>query len=333
MKTNDVSDKAEEKAVANSPSYTITIEREKLWKGMALFAIGLIVLSQFLSVSLAIQPKFKIGKKGFSDAPTAQQIVTADFDKSELEQIVLPAEGIQLPITWGDLGKQMIKDGVIDEQKFRKIFPEGFSDNDEAVFTGNLNQPIVMTNANSRFILDMLWAFGLANKNDILENGEMTDPQYGGDAGAFAATGGWSLSAGMPMDHYSAHSYVKLTAEEQNRVDSVSRGIFRPCCGNSTHFPDCNHGMAMLGLLQLMAADGASEQEMYDVALVVNSFWFPQTYMDLAVYFEEQGVKWNDVSAQEVLSSKYSSGQGYQQTRGLIKSLPQPAQGGGGCGA
>ena len=31
--------------------------------------------------------------------------------------------------------------------------------------------------------------------------------------------------------------------------NKIAKGIYRPCCNNSTYFPDCNHGMAMLGLL------------------------------------------------------------------------------------
>ncbi|MCG2692276.1 hypothetical protein L6272_05640, partial [Microgenomates group bacterium] len=174
---------------------------------------------------------------------------------------------------------------------------------------------------------------GLANKNEILEKGEMTDKQYGGDASKFASTGGWSISRGAGFDHYSKHVYITLTAEQQALVDTVSRGIYRPCCGNSTHFPDCNHGMAMLGLLELMAANGVSEQQMYQTALQVNAFWFPQTYIDLATYFKEQGKDWDQVDPQEVLGSQYSSAQGYQQTRQNIKSLPKPQSGGGGCGA
>ena len=224
-------------------------------------------------------------------------------------------------------------DGVIDEQKFRALFESGLANADEKMFSGNMDEPIVMTPENSRFVLDMLWAFGLANKNDILENGEMTDEKYGGDAGKFAATGGWSLAKGAGPDHYSKHAYVTLTSVQQALVDDVSRNIYRPCCGNSTHFPDCNHGMAMLGLLELMAANGVGEQEMYDVALLVNSYWFPQTYIDLATYFKEQGTDWDQVDAKTALGNEYSSAQGYQQTRQNIQSLPKPQQGGGGCGA
>ena len=86
------------------------------------------------------------------------------------------------------------------------------------------------------------------------------------------------------MDHYNRHIFFKLTPEQQALVDKVSRGIYRPCCNNSTHFPDCNHGMAMLGFLELMASQGVSEQDMWKAALAVNSYWFPDTYINIATY-------------------------------------------------
>ncbi len=283
---------------------------------------------------MIIEPKFDFSGLPFlsksrsqvNDSAPAEKVDTSDFSS-----IVTPAEGVVLPIEWGDLGKRMVADGVIDEAKFREIMVE-LEEYEEEMLAGDWDEKVVMNQQNSRFILNMLWAFGLANKNDILENGEMTDEKYGGDAGKFASTGGWSLSKGVPMNHYSNYSYVTLTNEQQELVDRVSQGIYRPCCGNSTHFPDCNHGMAMLGLLELMAANGVDEEEMYDVALAVNSYWFPQTYIDLATYFREQGQEWDQVDAKVVLGSDYSSGQGYQTTRQAIKSLPEPQQGGGGCG-
>src|SRR3989344_7376730 len=106
----------------------------------------------------------------------------------------------------------------------------------------------------------------------------MTNPEYGG-AGNFASTGGWTLAKGDAMDHYSAHPFIMLSREHQELVERVSKGIYRPCCNNSTHFPDCNHCMAMLGLLELMASQGVSEEDMWKAALAVNSYWFPDTYL------------------------------------------------------
>src|SRR3990167_2613057 len=254
---------------------------------------------------------------------------------AELEKTIIPERGVTLPIVWGDLGKQMIDNGVIDLQKFESLYSQrgGLDEASKNLLRGINNGRLVITKENSGVLLNLLWALGLGNKNEILEKGEMTDKRYGGEADNFASTGGWSLAVGNPMNHYSKHSMIRLTPEQQSLVDEVSKNIYRPCCGNSTHFPDCNHGMAMLGLLELMAKNGASEQEMYSVALKVNSFWFPQTYLDLATYFGEQGTTWDQVDAKTVLGIQYSSAQGYQQTRQNIKSLPKPQQGGGGCGA
>src|SRR3989338_1454430 len=139
----------------------------------------------------------------------------------------------------------------------------------------------------------------------------MMDPRYGG-AGNFASTGGWTLAKGDAMEHYNMHALIALTAEQQKLVDKVSRGIFRPCCGNSTHFPDCNHGMAMLGLLELMASQGVSEEDMWKTALTVNSYWFPDTYLTIASYMKNKGVEWKNVNPQEILGVNYSGAAGFQ---------------------
>lgn len=330
-KTEPVSSKKKNNVLNNLSHLS---EKTSFWKGAALLLFAIILLTQVFEIS--ISPKLSFLKSPLlsrqQTKTTQAPIEPGSVDTATLAKAVLPDAGVALPITWGDLGKRMIADGVIDEPKFRALFEGGLTNTEEQMLSGNSDQPIVMNQQNSRYLLDLLWAFGLANKNDILENGEMTDKQYGG-AGNFASTGGWSLAKGAGFDHYSKHAYVTLTTEQQALVDKVSRGIFRPCCGNSTHFPDCNHGMAMLGLLELMAKNGANEQQMYDVALKVNSFWFPQTYIDLATYFKEQGKDWNQVDAKTVLGAEYSSAQGYQQTRQKIQSLPKPQQGGGGCGA
>jgi hypothetical protein len=307
-----------------------------VWRGIALATVALVVFSQLFKLDVALQPKFKLSKKN-SLAPASDQTTTTattqDVNLADLQSKVVPADGVVLPITWGDLGKKMIADGVIDEEKFRGLFKSGLEEQDEAMLVGSWNEPVVMNSKNSRFLLDVLWAFGLANKNPILTQGEMTSEKYGGDASKFASTGGWSISKGKAMDHYSKYSYIALTGQQQALVEKVSKGIYRPCCGNSTYFPDCNHGMAMLGLLEIMAAQGATEQEMYQASLKANSYWFPQTYIDLATYFKEQGQSWDQVDPKLVLSAAYSSGQGYQQTRDKIQSLPAVQKGGGSCGA
>ena len=256
----------------------------------------------------------------------------SDESIANLEEVVISSKGVVLPIKWNDLGKQMVEAGVIDKVKFEELYASrgGLTKEDVKLLYGENNGNIVMNKENSAVLLNMLWAFGLSNKNKILEEGPMMDEKYGGDAGRFASTGGWGLSVGNAMGHYSKHSFVILTKEQQKLVEDVSKNIYRPCCGNSTHFPDCNHGMAMLGLLELLASEGIGEEEMYDIALKVNSYWFPSTYLTLAEYFEGRRINWENVDPKEVLGAKYSSGQGYSKI--LEEMEPVKIRVGAGCG-
>ena len=243
---------------------------------------------------------------------------------------VIPASGIVLPVSFGTLGPQMTESGVIDRDKFLALYSSNptLKQEAEALLSGT-EREFTVTPQNSGLILNYLWAFGLGNKNDILDYGEMSDPNSGG-AGNFASTGGWTIAKGNAMDHYSRHAFVTFTEEQQALVDKISRGIYRPCCGNSTHFPDCNHGMAMLGLLELMASQGMSEQQMWQVALAVNSYWFPDTYLTIAEYKKMQGVEWKDVSPEEVLGKDYSSAGGFAHIMSVVK--PKNSSGGASCG-
>jgi len=236
-----------------------------------------------------------------------------------------------LPVSWGDLGAKLVSVGVIDGTKFQALYDERgqFTEEYKSLLIGNNADKLKITKDNAGYLLNLFWALGLASKNQILDSGEMANPRYGG-AGNFASTGGWTMAQGNPMDHYSRHKFFNLTLEQQELVEKVSKGIYRPCCNNSTHFPDCNHGMAMLGLLELMASQGASEQDMWKAALAVNSYWFPDTYLTIATYMKNKSVEWKDVKPEEILGINYSSGSGYAKIVSQV-SKPEQQQGGGGC--
>lgn len=182
-----------------------------------------------------------------------------------------------LPVKWGDLGVKMIDVGVIDAEKFELLYSRrgGLPEDMKKLLYGKNNGKLKISAENSGIILNLLWALGLGNKNGILENGPMMNARPDGAAG-YASTAGWVLAKGDPMEHYSRHPFIVLTRDQQALVERVSKNVYRPCCSNSTYFPDCNHGMAMLGLLELMASQGADEKEMYDVAKKVNAYWFPE---------------------------------------------------------
>ena len=260
--------------------------------------------------------------------PAETKVLKPDTAALLSSEVLLPF--VELPIVWGNLGARMIAAGVIDRAKFEAIYAQrgGLTDEEKQILEGETGK-LKITQENSGFILNMLWALGLGNKNKILEKGPMMDLRYGG-AENFASTGGWAIAKGNTMDHYSRHEFIKLTLEQQKLVEEVSKNIYRPCCDNPTYFPDCNHGMAMLGLLELMASQVVNEQNMWKTALAVNSYWFPDTYLTIAQYFANRGIAWDKVNAEEVLGASYSSAQGYQRI--LAEVQPVQLQGGGSCG-
>ena len=133
------------------------------------------------------------------------------------------------------------------------------------------------------------------------------------------------------MDHYNKHTMAILTPGQQALVEKLAKGIYRPCCNNSTYFPDCNHGMAMLGLLEYLASEGATDDQMWNTAIVANMIWFPDQYQIIAQYLKIKGIDAKSVTPQMLLGAEYSSGSGFAK---IAAQVPQTGQqkGGSGCG-
>lgn len=242
---------------------------------------------------------------------------------------VLPDAGFTLPISWGDLGPKLIAAGVIDQENFLQTV--NLNSDEEKILKEGGEIPVVINADNSQFVVDLLWAIGLAQKSEVYTQGPMgTD--YKKDVGNFASTGGWTLARGKAVNYLGKLELFNLSAEQQKRVSEIAKNVYRPCCGNSTWFPDCNHGMAALAAIEMMVAKNLSDEEIYKNVLKLNSFWFPGTYLTTATYFARQGVSWNKVDAKLVLGADYSSGQG---AANIAKEVgpTQGAGGGGSCGA
>ena len=253
------------------------------------------------------------------------------LDLSNIEASVLPKEGIELPVSWGTLGKQLVDAGVINLPEFEKVVK--MTPEQKAVLSVGSDEKIRIDTTNSQFIVDVLWALGLAQKSIVYEEGPMGKEEKA-NAGNFASTGGWTLARGDAMQYLNRLDLIPLTPDQQKQVGEIAKNVYRPCCGNSTWFPDCNHGMAALAAIELMVSAGVPEKDIYNAVLALNSFWFSETYLTTATYFARQGIAWNDVDAKTVLGREYSSGQGAGAIARKVGPLPwRPAPSGGGCGA
>ncbi|MDP3987880.1 MAG: hypothetical protein Q8P80_01910 [Candidatus Levybacteria bacterium] len=292
---------------------------------IAAFLFGMYA-DRFVSQNTLKLPTFFSSTK---ETVTAKPII----DLVKLQEEVIPSKGYVFKIHWGDLGKRMIDDGVLDEAKFTKAITGGdtLPDDLKKYLDGSDQKQIELTQQNAQFWVDLLWGLGLANKNEILDNGPMME---GGTPGNFASTGGWTIGQKQPMDIYSKSSYIVLTDSQQKKVLEIAEGVFRPCCGNSTAFPDCNHGMAALGLIELMVSQNFSKDQIYKTVLAFNSYWFPQTYLDISYHFAKAGRDYKTLSPKELLSKTFSSAMGYQVIRKEVGNVAWPAlKGGGSCGA
>lgn len=243
---------------------------------------------------------------------------------------VTPEAGLELDFSLGDLGPKLIDAGVIDLSKFREATK--LTEKEENILLNGSSENLEISSNNAHFMVNVLWALGLAQKSLVYDIGPMgTD--YKDRVGNFASTGGWTLARGDAMNYLNKFDLISLSQSQQQQVYDIAQNVYRPCCGNATSFPDCNHGMAALAAIEIMVAQGLSEAEIYENLLKLNSFWFPSTYLTTATYFERQGTPWENVDAKLVLGQAYSSGQGAANIYKQVGTLPYEATGGGSCGA
>ena len=305
------------------------------------FITGVTTGILFSAVALKISPftlvksanfSFTLPRLPFMGQPTPTPESTSQVVATNE---VLPDQ-YNLGISFGDAIVKLVRSGAIDKNKFVNLYEgrNALSEDQKKLLDEPSNTQIIVTQENAGLLLNLLWPLGIANKTNVLSQGPM-GTQYKNEVGNFASTGGWSLGKEEGGKLFNRFSIVSLSADQEALVTEIAQNIYRPCCGNSTYFPDCNHGAAMLGFIELAVAQGMSKDEIYKNALVLNSYWFPQTYVELATYFKaKKNIAWKNVDPKEVLDANYSSGQGYSAVNKELQAdgiLPK-IKGGGGCG-
>ena len=270
-------------------------------------------------------------KNPYSDTNNAAIVKDRDsnisVEKSHdemLQKKVAPSKGVVLPVKWNDVLVKAVDAGAIDLNKYKaslKNYGTKLTPEHEKLLLEGSGENISFTPENAYFNLNMLWAIGLVNENPILTKGKISE--YGDKKAYFAATGGWGLGKKTGGELLASAKIITLTPEQQEIVEEVAASTYRPCCSNPTAFPDCNHGMAALALAELMASQGATKKQIYDALLVANSYWFTQTYVDIAEYLEEDGKDFSKIDAKELLGYDYSSQNGFSKIRNSLKNIPK----------
>ena len=253
----------------------------------------------------------------------------------EVTAKVLPEKGFISKIALSDSVVKLVENGVIDREKFLAIYQDrgGLLAELKDVLDKTSSKPILLTRKNANYYVNLLWPLGLSN----YMSSNKQSPILGKSLFNFASTGGWDLGKEENGGAYfNKLKIVELALEQEALVTKIAQNAYRPCCNNSTFYQDCNHGSALLGLLQLGAAQGLTEDDLYREAVAFNSFWFPHNYIQTALYFKAvKGIDWDKVDPKVVMGKDFSSGSGNAAIQAEVAKIPGlvPQQkGGASCG-
>lgn len=235
---------------------------------------------------------------------------------------VLPSGGNRTTVVFGDSLLRLVRAGAIDPAKFSALYAArgGLPDWVRRLFESSSSEPILISSATAPYLLNLLWPLGLATKTRF----NADSPLSGKQLPTFASTAGWRLGrAGTGAAYFNRVATLQLSAEQEARALAVARKTFRPCCNNSAFFQDCNHGSAMLGMLELGAAQNLSERELYSLAKVANGYWYPAQYVEMALFFATvEDTPWKDVDPATTVGAGFASASGWRVNvhRPLLKT-------------
>ena len=290
-----------------------------------------------VSLTVIIVSAFWVGISYFRNEPLFIFNSTSEStNKSSSDQRIVQenSPSISTGVKFSGFPQALVTNGVIDLDKYNSL--SLLSEEEKKLFSEDFEKEIILDDSNSGVLLNLLWGLGLAQKNIYLENSELGQMKKEGQLENLASTGGWMISSGTASKHFSQHNILNLTEEQQKKVSDMAHNIYRPCCNNHARFSDCNHGMAILGLLSLGVSQNLSDQQIYQLALKANYSWFPEQYAVIFNYLEVIEKKNpGDVSPRAILSNKYSSASGFTQVQKSLSAVSggtnQRGSSGGGC--
>lgn len=275
-------------------------------KMIAAIALGVLLFS------LMIVPAF-IGGQNTSGVKISkiQHMAHPPIDIKALTNAINPPNGYTLPVQYGQMGPRLLEAGVIDVAALKQHYQQTgqvLSDKDIELLIRGSQEPVVINHQNASFLLTLFWGLGLANQNPILDkapNQKVSD---------------WNVGRKSGSDLFSSTLILKLSPDQQARVEEVAKAVYRPCSDASSLSPDSKQSMAMLGLLELMASQNAGSDAMFSAAKQVNAFWFPQQTLEQAIFFVATQLKdYVNVDARWLNSQQYFSATGFRQLHQWLK--------------
>ncbi len=274
--------------------------------------LALIVLIIFVYQITAI---FGQNTKTDSNSNSVKNMLTiGNGQKINMDNIiesVIPKAGFETNVKWNGVVTKMVKTGVLNPKKLENILMKKYKQKMKPEWRDILegkNSNLSINNDNAVFMMYLLWTFAKSNQNQILSDSPF--------AKYFK-----NYNMGVGKAGYGNTRLLSLTPTQQKKAKYVAENASRPCCNNTTAQPDCSHGYSALGLVELMASQNFTKQEMFDTFVEFNSFWFPQTYVKNALYFKlAKGQNWDKVDKELIAGKEYSSLSGAYKVKNYLKS-------------
>lgn len=287
-----------------------------------LFDITLTPLQRIMFFTLLVLAIFALGYQilpmvtGNTFSGTGAAVATG-HDNPDLDSViaqVLPEEGFTIDAKWQDSVSKMVKAGVLDAKKLDDILTKRYgqplTDEQKKLLTSDYSdEKLTINSKNAVFMMYILWTLAKHNDNSILHDSSFA--QYFKD-----------YDIGVGKTGYGDTKLIELTSEQQEIAKYAALNSYRPCCGNPTGHPDCSHGFSALGLIELMASQGYTKEQIFDAFVKFNSFWFPSTYIQDALYFKlAENKDWDNVDKELVAGKQYSSLSGAYAVKKYLQDL------------
>jgi len=244
-------------------------------------------------------------KNSKPQATSNYTVASRTIDFSGIVKQVYPAQGFVFPVKWNNVAKQLVDNSALNLSFVAGSLQnanEPLTNEELKILNGTSSGNITVNSSSAMFTLYVLWALGINNKNKIINTGAIMSH---GNPYQLASTGGYEPLGNLSLGNL---SIINLNASEQSMVESIASNVYRPCCDNPAMFPDCNHGAAQLGLIEIMASQGRNETQIYEALKEFNSFYYTRQYLALAIFFNTtQGKAWNQVPPSQILGYNFSS--------------------------
>jgi hypothetical protein len=280
--------------------------RTEVRRTIAAIALGALLFGLMMASAILAAPNtsaVKISK--------AQHMAHPPIDIKALSNVVNPPNGYTLPVQYGQMGPKLLEAGVIEIAGLKQQYQQTgqvLSDKDIDHLIRGSQEPIVINQQNAPFLLTLFWGVGLSNQNPII------------DKSSNLKSNDWTVGRKSGSDLFSSTVILKLSSDQQARVEELAKAVYRPCSDTSTLSPDNKYSIAILGLLEFMASQDVSSDEMFSTVKQVNAFWFPQQTLEQAIFFVATQLKdYVNVDARWLTSQQYFSATGFRQLHQWLK--------------